>query len=66
MAKKLFRSKKKKVLGGVCGGLADYLDVDVNIIRLLFIAVAVFSAFLPMSLLYIIAWVMVPLEESSE
>lgn len=66
MAKKFFRSKTKKVLAGVCGGLADYLDVDVNIIRLLFIGVAVFSAFLPMSLLYVIAWALVPLEGSPE
>ncbi len=66
MAKKLLRSKTKKVMGGVCGGLADYLDVDVNIMRLLFIGVAVFTALLPMALFYIIAWIIVPLEASSD
>jgi phage shock protein C len=66
MAKKFFRSKTKKVVAGVCGGLADYLDVDVNIMRLLFIGVTVFTALLPMMLLYIIAWIIVPLEGSSE
>lgn len=66
MAKKFFRSKTKKVVAGVCGGLADYLDVDLNIMRLLFIAVTVFTALLPMMLLYIIAWIIVPLEGSSE
>jgi phage shock protein C len=66
MAKKFFRSKTNRVLGGVCGGLADYLDVDLNLMRLLFIAVTVFTALLPMMLLYLIAWIIVPLEESSE
>ena len=33
MAKKLYRSRNDKKLCGVCGGLADYFGVDVNIIR---------------------------------
>ena len=35
MAKRLYRSASQKMLGGVCGGLAEYFDVDVSIIRLL-------------------------------
>ena len=34
-AKKLYRSGKDKILGGVCGGIGEYLDVDPTIIRLL-------------------------------
>jgi phage shock protein C len=33
MEKKLYRSRAARVLGGVCGGLADYFNVDVTIIR---------------------------------
>ena len=33
MAKKLYRSRNDKKLCGVCGGLADYFELDVNIIR---------------------------------
>lgn len=33
MAKKLYRSRSDKKLCGVCGGLADYFGLDVNIIR---------------------------------
>ena len=33
MTKKLYRSRSDKKLCGVCGGLADYFDLDVNIIR---------------------------------
>ncbi len=65
MAKTLYRSQKQKILGGVCGGLADYLDTDVNILRLLFVGVGLITAVLPMVLFYLIAWIIVPIEKSS-
>lgn len=65
MAKKLYRSKKKKMIAGVCGGLADYLDMDANLMRLLFVAIALLTALLPMAIFYIIAWIIVPIEEES-
>jgi phage shock protein C len=60
MAKRLYRSGSQKMLGGVCGGLAEYFDVDVSIIRLLLIGVALVTAVLPMTFFYIIAWIVVP------
>ena len=63
MEKKLFRSKDKKMLGGVCGGLGEYLNLDVNLVRLIFIALCLFSAIFPMVIFYIIAWAIIPLEE---
>lgn len=65
MAKKLYRSKTKKMIAGVCGGLADYLDMDANLMRLLFVAIALLTALLPMVIFYIIAWIIVPVEEES-
>jgi phage shock protein C len=62
MAKRLYRSNTQKMLAGVCGGLAEYFDVDVSIIRLVLIAVALVTAVLPMFFFYIIAWIVVPLE----
>lgn len=60
MAKRLFRSTKDKMLGGVCAGLADYLDIDTSLVRLIFIALALLTALLPMVLFYIIAWIIIP------
>ena len=37
MKKKLCRSAVDKKLGGVCGGLAEYLDIDSTVIRLLWV-----------------------------
>jgi phage shock protein C len=65
MAKTLYRSQTKKILGGVCGGLADYLDMDVNLVRLLFVGADLFTGFLPMIIFYLIAWIIVPMEKSS-
>lgn len=60
MAKKLYRSENQKMIGGVCSGLATYMDLDVSVVRLLFIAVAFITAFLPMVIFYLIAWIVVP------
>lgn len=58
MTDKLYRSETDKKLGGVCGGLADYFDIDSTLIRL----VVLFTFFMwgVGLLLYIIAWVVIP------
>ena len=61
--KRLFRSKKDRVLGGVCGGLGNYFNIDPVIIRV--ITVALFFAGLLGLLGYIIAWIIVPQEPVS-
>ncbi len=63
MTKKLYRSEKERMLGGVCGGLAEYLEIDVNIMRLIFIAAGLLTVLFPMVIFYIIAWIIVPAEE---
>jgi len=56
--KRLYRSGKDKILGGVCGGLGDYLDIDPTIIRLLwvFFGLALGSGLIA----YLIAWLIIP------
>ena len=60
MAKMLYRSGSQKMLSGVCGGLAEYFDIDVSIVRLLLVGSAFVTAFLPMTFFYIVAWIVVP------
>jgi len=60
MAKRLYRSTSQKMLAGVCGGLAEYFDVDVTIIRLLTAGLALVTAVLPMFFFYIVAWIVMP------
>jgi phage shock protein PspC (stress-responsive transcriptional regulator) len=55
--KKLYRSEKDKVLGGVCGGIGEYFEIDSTLIRLLWILFAFVGAGI---LAYIIAWIVIP------
>lgn len=41
--KKLYRSRTNRMLLGVCGGLAEYLNTDPSVIRLLFIVLCIIS-----------------------
>ncbi len=66
MAKKFHRSSKQRMIAGICGGLAEYFDVDVNIMRLLFVAISLFSVLFPVVIFYIVAWVIVPEEKKSK
>lgn len=58
MDKKLYRSKTQVALGGVCGGIAEYFDVDVTIIRLLFVLLFFMAG--TGFLFYLIAWIIIP------
>ena len=60
MVKKLMRPQEKKMLGGVCAGFAEYMEVDSALIRLIFIAMTLVTAVFPMALFYLIAWVIIP------
>ena len=56
--RKLYRSRTEKIIGGVCGGLADYFNVDPTLVRLIFIILL----FTPLHglLLYLILWLITP------
>ena len=56
----LYRSRKDKILGGVCGGIADSLGWTATRVRILYVLVSVLSAAFPGTLVYIILWIAVP------
>ncbi|PLR67313.1 MULTISPECIES: PspC domain-containing protein [Bacillaceae] len=62
MKKKLYRSKSKKMLGGVLGGLSDYIQIDVTLLRILFVILLLTTAFFPFGLIYLIMTFVVPNE----
>ena len=59
MTKKLYRSKKNKVIAGVCGGLGEFFGVDPTIVRLLWVVLTIVSAGLGI-LAYIAGWIIIP------
>jgi len=58
--KKLYRSAHDKMLAGVCGGLAEYFNIDSSLLRLIWVLVVIFTGFFPGVLAYIIAALIVP------
>ncbi len=60
MNKKLYRSRKNKIIGGVCGGLGEYFEVDPVLIRILFVFLTFFHG--SGLILYILLMIIVPLE----
>ena len=61
--KKLYRSKDNRVIGGVAGGIAEYLGLDPVIVRVVFVIWAIVPWFAGSAVLvYLILWLLVPEE----
>jgi phage shock protein C len=59
--KQLTLSATDKKLAGVCGGIAEYLDVDPTIVRLIWVALSVVpGGFVGGALAYFLAWIIIP------
>jgi phage shock protein C len=58
--RKLYRSRTDRKLAGVCGGLAQYLNTDATMIRVLFVLLAVLGG--SGLVIYLAMWVIVPTE----
>ncbi|MFL5807950.1 MAG: PspC domain-containing protein [Flavisolibacter sp.] len=59
---RLYRDASDKLLGGVCSGIANYMNVDPAIVRLLF-AIITFGGFGTGILIYIILWIILPIRD---
>lgn len=60
LEKRLYRSRNDRMLNGVCGGLGEYFNIDPTIVRLVFVAIALFSAGVGMAVAYLILAVVIP------
>ena len=60
MRSPLRRSRRHRMLAGVCGGLAEWLGWDPTVVRVLYVLVSVLSAAFPGILVYLILWVVIP------
>ncbi len=60
MQKRLQRSRSEKMMAGVCGGLGEYFGVDPTLVRVVFAAITVLGG--AGILLYLVLWVVMPLE----
>lgn len=62
--KKFYLSSTDRKIGGVCGGLAEYFNVDSTFVRLLFVLLAVFGGFTVLA--YLVLWIIAPRKHSGK
>lgn len=58
MAKQLHLSNRNRKIAGVCGGIAEYFDLDPTLVRIIWVIVTLMGG--AGVLLYIIAWILMP------
>jgi phage shock protein C len=58
--RKLYRSRTNRQVAGVCGGLAQYFNIDATLIRVLFVVLAVLGG--SGLVIYLVLWIIVPRE----
>jgi len=63
MDKRLYRSRKERMIAGVCGGLAQYFEVDPVIVRIIALVLLFAGPGFPV---YIILWLIIPNEPVAE
>ena len=56
----LYRSQRSKILGGVCGGIAEWLGWDPTMVRVLYVLASILSVAFPGTIVYIVLWIVVP------
>lgn len=61
LQKRLTRSAIDSKIAGVCGGLAEYMDVDSTVVRLVWVLVTFFTGIVFGIIAYFVAWMVMPL-----
>ena len=58
--KRLTRSRKHKMIAGVCGGMAEYFDLDPTLVRVAYVILSILSVAFPGILAYIVLMFVMP------
>jgi phage shock protein C len=56
----LVRSRRHRMIAGVCGGLAEWMGWDPTVVRIVYVLGSIFSAAFPGMLVYVILWLLMP------
>jgi len=57
------RKSRDRILGGVCGGIAEWLGWDPTVVRIVYVVVSILSVAFPGILVYILLWLIMPPSE---
>jgi len=61
-SKVLHRSRKNRMIAGVCGGLGEHFGIDPTLVRIIYVVGSILSVAFPGILVYLILWVVIPEE----
>jgi len=61
--RRMTRSRTDKMIGGVCGGIAEYFGWTPWVVRFVYVLVSILSAAFPGILIYLLLWVLMPKAE---
>lgn len=64
--KSLRRSRQNRMIAGVIGGFARFYDLDATLLRIIYVLVSLFSAGFPGIIVYLILWLLMPLEDEAD
>ena len=56
----LYRSRRYSIIGGVCGGIAEWLGWSPTYVRILYVLVSILSVAFPGIVVYIVLWILMP------
>ncbi|MGA2622424.1 MAG: PspC domain-containing protein [Bacteroidota bacterium] len=59
---RLYRSTTEKKIAGICGGIAEMMDIDPTIVRLIAIVLGLATGIIPFLAGYLVAWWIVPVK----
>lgn len=62
----LRRSRERRVVAGVLGGIAEHYDLNVTLLRVLYVIVSIASAAFPGTIVYLILWLLIPARARDE
>jgi len=60
--KRLMRSRSDRKIAGVCAGLAQYLDLDTSLVRILWFFITLVCGIVPGLVAYVLGWIIIPEE----
>lgn len=58
--KRLHRSRQERMIAGICGGLAEYGEMDPTIVRLVWAILTLLTGVFPGIIAYLLAWIIIP------
>jgi phage shock protein PspC (stress-responsive transcriptional regulator) len=62
----LRRSRDKRMIAGVMGGMAEHFGLDVTLLRVIYVLVSILSAAFPGAIVYLLLWILIPVRRPGD